>query len=223
MAQWHLDQLDFILEQYDGGIFQFCMCPAPLFADIIRINYLRIQAAQPGPSDRVCLSHEAFEIMNRVDNFSAEQWADCKPCAGEAWLIVGRAYKAAVTIYCISSLQSSAVLPMAAALRARCAAEGKILHQLLDSLSTAGIGLFMLWPLVTLGIEAANGASDLRRFVEQRLRGMSRQMGSYAPLMAQQVLERYWTSGERNWDSCFDRPYAFATQIAVDLTGLSPP
>jgi hypothetical protein len=227
MAQWHLDQLDFLLEEYYGGMFPFLMCPAALFAEIIRINHLRMRAVEQVPTtldSLVCRRREAFDVLNRIDVFSIEEWASSKPCAEGAWLLVGDVYKAAVTIYCISSLQSLSILPPTDKLRARCATEGTTLQGLLtDALSTPGIGSFMLWPLVILGMEAVNGPLNMRRFVEQQLPEMSRHVGSYAPLTAKQVLDRYWTSGVRDWDGCFDKPYAFMTQVAVDLSQLSPP
>jgi hypothetical protein len=224
MAQWHIDQLDFILEQYDGGILQFLICPSSLFAEIIRINHLRMRAGQQDIGDRDVLSHEALEILDRVNQFSAEQWAFSKDSSEPTWAWIGNVYQAAVTIYCISSLQSLSVLPTTAALKAQCAATADSLQTLFnDNLAMQGIGMFMIWPLVMLGMEALHGPPHMRRFVEQQLPEMSRQAGSYAPLTVKHVLERYWASSNDDWDSCFDKPYAFATQIAVDLSRLSPP
>lgn len=224
MAQWHLDHLDFILEQYGGGEFPFLTCPPPLFAEIIRINHLRMRAANQGQTSAVSLRQEAVEILNRIRAFSVDEWVRSKPSSAEAWLFVGNVYRAAVTIYCVSSLQSLSILPRTDRLRECCSAEGRILQGLLTgALSTAGEGAFMLWPLVVLGMEAVNGPPDMRRFVEQQLPEMSRHVGSYAPLTANQLLDRYWTSGERGWDACFDKPYALTAQIAVGLIRSSPP
>lgn len=225
MAQWHLDQADFILEEYGGSMFPFLTCPPALFVEIIKINHLRMRGAQLERFNRECLSQEAYGILGRIDVFSTEQWVRFKPSSSEeTWRMVGNVYKAATTIYCISSLQSQLTLPRTEALRAHCSTNGEILHELLaKAMSTPGIGSFMLWPLVMLGMEAANGPADMRRFVEQRLPESSRQVGTYAPLTAKAVLDRYWASGERDWDACFDKPYAFATQIAVDMSRMSPP
>lgn len=79
----------------------------------------------------------------------------------------------------------------------------------------------MLWPLVVLGVEAADlGRMAIREFVKEQLEGMSRHAGTYVPLTAKSVLERFWASGKTSWDSCFDRPYVFTTQIAVDMSRL---
>lgn len=223
MAQWHLDEIDFILEQYGGGIFPFLMCPPPLFVEIIRINHLRMRIVQQNLTSTEDAIKEAHDILSRVDNFSTEQWVRSKPYSQHAWMVVGEVYRAAVTIYCISSLQGISILPRTQPLRDRCARDGGVLQMLLiDALSTPGVERFMLWPLVMLGMEAVNGDLDMRAFVEERLPEMSRHIGSYAPLAAKVILDRFWASGQREWDACFDKPYAFATQIAVDLSRLSP-
>lgn len=81
--------------------------------------------------------------------------------------------------------------------------------------------MFMLWPMVLLGVEAVNGGAAMRAFVAEKLAEMSRGVGTHVPLTAKGVLESFWASGETCWDACFDRPYAFTTQIAVDTSRVS--
>ncbi|KAB5513132.1 putative C6 finger domain protein [Coniochaeta sp. 2T2.1] len=218
-SQWHLDQLDFILERYGSKMFPFLTCPPPLFAEIVKVNHLRMRAVQ----QQGLVTMEAVEILHRLDQFSAEEWALSKPYSVKPWLSIGNVYKASITIYCILSLQSLSALPQSDALRLRCAAEGRNLQEFLaEAASSPGIGKFMLWPLVMLGVEAVNGPEQLQRFVQQQLPEMSRHVGSFAPLTAKSVLEKFWASGHKSWDACFDKPYAFATQIAVDMSRITP-
>ncbi|KAB5555034.1 putative C6 finger domain protein [Coniochaeta sp. 2T2.1] len=218
-SQWHLDQLDFILERYGSKMFPFLTCPPPLFAEIVKVNHLRMRAIQ----QQGLGTTEGVEILHRLDLFSAEEWALSKPYSIKPWLSIGNVYKASITIYCILSLQSLSVLPQSDALRARCATEGRNLQWFLaEAASSPGIGRFMLWPLVMLGVEAVNGPQQLQQFVQQQLPEMSRHVGSFAPLTAKSVLEKFWASGHTSWDACFDKPYAFATQIAVDMSRITP-
>ncbi|KAJ1337375.1 fungal specific transcription factor domain-containing protein [Microdochium nivale] len=69
----------------------------------------------------------------------------------------------------------------------------------------------------------------VRVFVSAQLVALSRQVGTFSPLVARDVLEAFWgkrnktiSSGPSAWDSCFDKPYVFTTQIAVDTTGVPP-
>lgn len=58
----------------------------------------------------------------------------------------------------------------------------------------------------------------MRAFVSEKLLELSYHVGSNVPMVAKAVLERLWVSGETRWDACFKRPYAFVTQLAVDMS-----
>ena len=216
--------LDIILELSITTLTPFQMCPPPLFAEIIRINHLRLQAAKhasQGPEVQA-LAHEAYEILDRIHKFSSEQWANSKPQSKQDWAMVGDIYRTAITLYCVSSLHSLSVLPTTPSLKAECAAHANLLHSsLTQAITRPRIKRFTLWPLVVLGVEAAQqGQGAMRDFVAGQLPILSRDAGTHVPLTAKGVLERFWASGETGWDACFDRPYAFVMQIAVDTSGI---
>jgi hypothetical protein len=220
MTSSHVEDLAFLLELQNGPVHQ--LLPAPLFAEIIKINHLRTLAVQLKGLDLDAV-HSAFCILQRVYAFASEQWASTKPLSRDDWILIGAIHQAAVAIYCISSLQSVSILPFNPSLRAQCAAHGQRLHTLLTSaLSSPSVKLFMLWPLIMLGMEAVHSGPALRSFVLNHLPELSRDIGTYVPLTAKVVLERFWASGETRWDACFDRPYAFAGQIAVDISSIVP-
>ncbi|KAL5362946.1 fungal-specific transcription factor domain-containing protein, partial [Aspergillus floccosus] len=214
-------ETDFILERFGSGIFAFQMCPTHLFAEIIRINHLRARASKQDPAELNDLIHEAYNILRRIHDFSSEQWTQSKPSSKVDWMLLGNVYQAAVALYCILSLQSLSILPRTPLFRASCTSHGQYLQQQLNkALPSPRIKRFTLWPLVVLGVEAVNGGAGMRAFVREQLPEMSRHVGSYVPLTAKDVLERFWASGETRWDACFDRSYMLVTQIAVDLSGL---
>ena len=221
MTNSHLNDLDFILEQYGGRLFVFQMCPPSLFAEIVKINHLRMRATRV--VEVGSLSQEAYTILNRVDEFSPEQWAQSKPSSQKDWMLLGTVYQLAVSLYCISSLQSLSALPRTASLAAHRTASIQSMHVFLqDALSSPKIKRLMLWPLVVLGVQAVNGNALLRVFVKIKLSELSRHIGIASPLAAKSVLERYWKSGETDWDKCFDKPYAFVTQFAVNVEQILP-
>lgn len=169
------------------------------------------------------LSQEGYEILLRVHSFSPECWAESKPLLQQDWKLIGNVFQAAVALYCISSLQSLSVLPLTSSLRARCATHGQVLQVFLNAaLSSPRMKRYMLWPLVVLGVEAVHGGAAMRTFVARELTEISRALGMYVPLAGKGVLDRFWASGETRWDACFDRPYAFVTQLAVDISGIIP-
>lgn len=225
MTNSHPEQLKFILEQDGDRSFPSEMCPVPLLAEIIKINHLRVRTADCIPTCLGDLPSEAYEILDAIDTFSPQQWANSKPSSKQDWMLMGSVYQKAVAVYCISSLQSllSLLSSLQGSLRARCATHGQVLQTLLgEALACPRIKRFMVWPLVCLGIEAAHGNASMRTFVAQKLSEMSRHVGTHVPLTAKGVLERFWASGDTRWDACFDRPYAFATQIAIDISQVFP-
>lgn len=225
----HLSSVDSILARHGDAASPFQMCPPQLFTDIIRINNLRMLAATSGQRAQH-LSLAAFEALDLVAAFSPEQWANSKDSSVEDWTLMGRAYQAAVSLYCIMSLQSLSVLPRSATIRNAHAEHTRQLHTLL---AAKGIGLlssprtrrFMLWPLVVLGVAVAgkelNCSSELRDFVALSLEELSLSLSTRVPLTARGALESFWASNSTRWDDCFNRPYVFTAQIAVDSGHLS--
>lgn len=221
MAVSHIEDLDMIVDHYGQRLFSFQMCPPTLFAEIIRINHLRMRAIESAHAGAEGHSQEARNILARIHTFSSKEWSESKPCSREGWMLVGNIYQAAVSLYCILSLQSLSVLPSSTEMRAQCTELGRQLHvQLSSAMSSPTTRYSMIWPLVLLGVQAANDGAPMRAFVSEKLPELSYHVGSSVPMVAKAALERFWSSGETRWDACFDLPYAFVTQIAVDMSQL---
>jgi hypothetical protein len=128
-------------------------------------------------------------------------------------------------------------------LQERCTAHARILRTLLaEGLASARIKRFLVWPLVVLGVCAHPGhgflsspgqegggnweggegeeGEGLQEFVKRSLRELSCYAGSCVPLTAEGMLNRYWATATPVWDRCFDRPYVFTGQVAVDTKAL---
>ncbi|KAK0630366.1 fungal-specific transcription factor domain-containing protein [Bombardia bombarda] len=241
MTASHLAELDFMLDRFGNDISRSRLCPPAMFAEIVKINHLRMRAAtatkvqqqQQQPTldpdldeSNDHLSQEAYAILIRIHAFSPAQWAASKPSANHDWALIGKIYQAALVLYCISSLQSLAVLPpLDRLLLDRRRANARLLRtRLAEALASPRIKRFVLWPLVVLGVEAVDGDEGMRGFVEEQLGELSRHIGTYVPLMGKAVLKSFWAAdgGDKTWDVCFDRPYAFSTQLAVEMSGILP-
>lgn len=223
MTGFYLEALDFMLKQFSSAVTPFQLCPLPLFGEMIRINHLRKRAATDDAAAAESFENEAFEILERINGFSPQQWAEAKSSSTPKadWLLVGCVYHAAVALYCVLSLQSLSVLPSTQTLRDFCTTRAHQLHLLLsEGLSSPRFQRFMVWPLVLLGVEAVHGSAEMRAFVAEKLPLISRHVGIHVPLAAKRVLESFWASGVTSWDACFDKPYVFTTQIAVDTSRL---
>jgi len=220
-ADLHFSDIDVLLQAFGAATFAFQMCPPILFAQIIKINNLRVQAWESTWLEPRDLSHSAHDILRSIYDFSPEQWENSKPSSRADWISLGSTYQAAITLYCVYSLQSLSILPQSPSLRDCCDRNGQMLWSCLsETLASPKTRRFALWPLVLLGVDAINIDTTRRVFIQTNLLEMSRHLGTRVPLIAKGVLERFWTSGKTKWDECFDQPFAFATQIAVDLSGL---
>lgn len=214
--------LSFVVEQYGSNPFAFQGFPTELFAEVIKINYLRMQASKHMSIEADDLAYEANEILNRIQRFSPERWADTKPSQKrEAWVLQGMVRRASLILYCVYSLQSVSVLPHSPFYRDLCELHSQNLHLLMQrSVLLPSLKLFSLWPLVVLGVGAVRGPEDIRSFVRCQLPEISKYTGMLAPLTAKNILERFWDSGYTTWDQCFDRPYAFIMQPSVERSKL---
>lgn len=236
MAHVHYQQLEFVVQRYGHQSLALDGFPSELFARAIEIGHLRVQATKSGElsSREENPTEEAYDVLQSIHAFSPELWGESKNQSTRDWTLIGRIYQAATALYCISSLQSVSVLPPAGFLRDRCVTCGKILHHLLDEgLSLPRLERFLLWPLIILGTQAVDsgygvggGGDDdddntaRRTFVQEKLIQVSQRFGVSGPLVAKEVLERFWASGKSSWDDCFDKPYVFTTQIALNVGSL---
>ncbi|KAH9875841.1 Phomenoic acid biosynthesis cluster-specific transcriptional regulator [Plenodomus lingam] len=220
----HFEASDFMQEHYSFASTPTQMFPPQLLAEVSKINYLRLQAKSKKEYRDEHLSKDAYNILESIEAFSPEESAQSKFSSKEDWMRIGTVYRSATALYCILSLQSVSVLPEDSALRTRCVIHGQVLlRHLPESLSSARTKRFMLWPLVLLGVEAVHSDMATRAFVSKQLPELSRSVGTSIPLTAQSVLESFWASGLKLWDACFDRPYPFTMQIAVDVSQVSTP
>lgn len=219
---WHLAKSNLVLEQYGSNLGIFQLCPPALFNIIIELSDLRLRATQQqellSPTGAESnFADQGYGILNRIHDVSLIHWAQSKPSLQEDWILVGTIYQCSVALYCVLSLQSLSVFPSSPELRALCAAHGRTLQShLIGGLATPKISRVLLWPLVVLGVEAVHGDAEMRGFVVTQLQLLSRDVGTSVPITAKNLLESFWESGDTRWDACFDRAYAFTTQIAVD-------
>jgi hypothetical protein len=205
--------IDLVTDLYGMGIYPPFPCAESLFLSIGSINHLRARAADPANTETSLktLSTEAHNLLENISAFSPEEWAESNsPEFKDAWLLVARIYHCAVTLYCISSLQSLGLLPSTPQLRTRRAEQrDRLMILLAEGFASPLLKKSVLWPLIVAGFEARDGSEIERRFVAKQLEEQSRELGSSQPLVAKAVFERFWSGGKTRWDECFDRPYAF--------------
>ncbi|KAH7025168.1 uncharacterized protein B0I36DRAFT_166353 [Microdochium trichocladiopsis] len=233
LADVHMDAIDYIIGCTATSPFH--MCPPSLFANIVRINHIRHQMTCLSPSSPAqTLYHDAGAVLSHIIGFDVAAWVFSKPAAKKPplWQLVGRFFKGATCLYCILSLQDlvgvlskSQLVPF----NTLDTFVEQLSVDLAEAVQIPAIRQFTLWPLIVLGVAAGNchrssdtnaAVTDVRAFVSAQLVGLSRDVGTFSPLVAKGVLERFWSSGKNTWDSCFDKPYIFTSRLAVDTNGV---
>ncbi|OIW24740.1 hypothetical protein CONLIGDRAFT_685687 [Coniochaeta ligniaria NRRL 30616] len=203
-----------IKDLYGMGIYPPFPCAEYLFLDMGSINHLRARTVDPVEAENnnfKSLVAEAHSLLDHISAFSPEEWAEANSSEfKDEWLLVARIYHCAVTLYCISSLQSLGLLPSTPQMQTRRAGQrDRLMVLLAEGFASPLLKKSLIWPLVVAGFEAGDGSDFERRFVATHLEDQSRELGSSQPLVAKAVFERFWSGGKTRWDDCFDRPYAF--------------
>lgn len=182
-----------------------------LFGSLIRINRLRhLVATGAAVEDAESPRAAAEDLLERIIEFSPEDWSEKKQEQKERFLLMARVYQSAVTLFAISSLQGAGALPPSSGWRAvKTIHYGRLIPLLEESYRDALLKHCITWPLIVGGFEAKTGTPAARSFLSKTLVDESKDLGVYLPMGAKFVLEEFWSSGKKDWDECFDQPNAF--------------
>ncbi|ORY63268.1 fungal-specific transcription factor domain-containing protein [Pseudomassariella vexata] len=200
----HMHLIDLITKLYGEVHYPTFPCPPSLFLDIIRINHLRSWGSVELPAEPTAA---ALDLLQHINSFSPEKWAESNLSYQEEWLLIGRIYQSAVALYCIATLP---ITPDAQTkgIRASCS---RRLSQLLEKcVSCSMTKRYVLWPIIVAGFDAVHNGSSVQTQIAEWLEVMSRDIGSGLPLCGKAVLESFWSSGKTEWDECFHGMYVFA-------------
>ncbi|KAK3299867.1 fungal-specific transcription factor domain-containing protein [Chaetomium fimeti] len=178
----------------------------------------------------------AMDVLRRIRSFSTDKWAaevtvsitrdeNTAPPGLSGWHAIACIYQSAVAIYCIASLLHEAVgspdqnteLVADAPLtrwevltEVRSMYASTLLSRLHQVSKCTQLRKLVLWPLFVMGVEAED--EETKRFVMGELRWISNALGTAAPLVAKDLLEkRVWKlgMGKGGWDAMFDQSYVF--------------
>ena len=204
------DELDNVEELYHE-LFPYCLCPPPVFFYIIRVSHLRREASQvlvlgDDLTDLILL---ATDLISQIESFEVKDWAQPGDDYDD-WFAIGSAYKHAVGVYCIMSLQSLGLLPFTLEMNTRLERHGDLLGKYLRLvLAKPRLKRFATWLVVVAGAEAGYRGEARRRWSEDCCVDLARFLGTNCPLNVKAVMRKYWDSGIPGWEECFQKAFAF--------------
>ncbi|KAJ5108013.1 fungal-specific transcription factor domain-containing protein [Penicillium angulare] len=218
-----IGHIEFLIQLLSNDESSINTYPTFTFIQILRINHLRALGTKHRvPSEE--LTPQAYEILQGLNDFSVEAWAETRVACKEDNQLLGYIYKSAVSLYALSALGSLSILPSTNPIDEMAVqAEAQLLyHFLQQAISNNRLKMFLAWPLMVLGVEAVRPCNlGMRKSVRKWSETLYAFTGSYSMLHQRQVLEKFWTSGKTKWDDCFDRPYFFTPATTVDLTSMT--
>ncbi len=148
---------------------------------------------------------EAMEILGRIIAFSPDEWAASNDAYPEDWLLIGRLYHSTILLFCTSSLR--AFLMPIPAVEAKHRAQ--LFAMLQEALMQKRLKRLIMWSMMVAGFLARDGTDEEQNWIVRELLKIGQDMGTYSPWTGKMVLERFWRSGNTEWDECFDTPRVF--------------
>lgn len=206
------ETIEFMDQSKRFGTVPYFPCPHPLIMLILEVNNLRrgifedkrIIAEDASPSTNI---NAARDVILRIKDFSPSEWLNGRTHYLAEWGVLTFVYHSAACLFALAALGSD-LFGLENEFRAM---QHRILFSMLDkALKIPSLKFCLLWPTLVAGFEARGGTKEERIFVEKALNQMTTELGSASPLVARDILQRFWRSGKRRWDDCFDRPYMFA-------------
>ena len=198
----------FVQKEWENIPYPNFPCPLDLLLAIIHVNTRR----SPTPlAPTTTTSPTPEEILAQITDFDPQAWAAARSAdLKEEWgLLLGRIYQSATFLFAVSTLtpQFTLLTPhdlakLAAVHRTR------LVFYLRQAEPCLPVIRSCLWPVVVAGVAVAPGDVSAREFVLGALRRVADELAAASLLEVGGLFEGFWGSGRREWDKCFDRPYA---------------
>ncbi|KAJ6782089.1 hypothetical protein PWT90_06214 [Aphanocladium album] len=197
---------------YEWWYYSCMSCSEDLFLYIVHINRLRVQALTRQVAD-AAYATKVRRVLDGILSVNVDAWLEEVRSNGPYPLDLVHAFRYATLLYGIMTLPPHAVASWPHA------ADGGLVYyrelmRALERLYAADDGMTRaMWPLVVAGVAAASeeepsGAAS-RTLVDGALLRITRRPsddGSSLPNLLQ--LRKFWKSGKKGWEDCFDEPHS---------------
>lgn len=213
----HFEQLDDWTDDDCKAVVHVTMndaapCPTPIFVAVRRISRLRraVAAGTPVADLRIIAETTAAQVLD----FVPETWTEPYDLpVVELATCYARAHQAATVLYALTSLPKALSRPFAASSQS-VKRKSPVIHYrnvvrdaIVAERSLVKLPGRMCWPLAALGVVCQEGSTQLRAQVIGCLDEIRTASAvACGPEHLLQTLPRYWASGKKGWDACFDTP-----------------
>jgi hypothetical protein len=203
--------VDIVSTFYSPAMTPNLVCPVPLVLAMIHINRVRSLAIGTISSPGDLPPPPPDEILRSINEFSPDEWSHIIGNGADDLKLLGAIFQSAVALYCILSTRDLFLIGQAAQVDAqRTEHYARLMLLFRQGVASENIRQILLWPFAVAGAAAVDGPQADRTFITVQLHKYKLLLGQSAPMRLQAVLERYWKSGRRGWDECFDESCCFS-------------
>lgn len=177
---------------------------------MVHINHFRCQALCDSSEHRM-IAPTPGELLRDINKFSPAAWALSIGSVAAEVESLGCIYQSTVALYFILSLQSASLIDRNPEMETQKATHYQKLISLLRlAVLSPSIRMAAFWPFAVAGVAAVNYSAADRAFISEQLVEYRVFLGQAPPILLKGVLERFWSTGSRDWDDCYAQPYCFA-------------
>lgn len=196
--------------------------PVDLVVIARHITHVRVQAQT---RDASALQHRMQRLFQEIAAFDPDAWAEQVDIfRGDMTPAIGQIFQTATRLYGIVALPASITSPppppppplvavdpgVTRATGPGSVCDGvrvELLERLRDTWPSLSDSTNMSWPLLVAGVALADGPAEDQEFVARCLDELWREpLHNITPLLGLTKLRRFWQSGKREWEDCFDEP-----------------
>lgn len=196
--------------------------PVDLVVIVRHITEVRVQATSQTKSISA-LQHRMQHLFQEINAFDPVSWAEeVEFFSGDVTPAIGQIFQISTRLHAIVALPVSIVSPPLVSLlpsvanasglgnvcdSVRISQRTKLLERLRDTWPSIHDKANMSWPLLVAGVASADGPAEDQEFVARCLDELWRDpLVDIAPLLGLEKMRRFWRSGNRGWEDCFDEP-----------------
>ncbi|CEJ95162.1 hypothetical protein VHEMI10659 [[Torrubiella] hemipterigena] len=183
-------------------------CPSTLLQEILAVTELRQRIAAATITGR-SLDAEIMAVFRRIEAFVPETWTESYPIPDVLETRrLAQIFKESVALYALATLPTD-TLPTMMPLQLLIDKKRDNLCTLIDSIwANRKCRVSLNWPLAVVGYAMATGSAVQQRRICTFLDNIAMDPLINHSLMIKERLVRFWASGKKAWDECWQDGFA---------------
>lgn len=183
-------------------------CPTTLLQEILTITELR-QKIAAGSITGQSLKTQVVDVFQHIQAFVPDEWTESYPIPDvPETRLLAKIFKESVTLYALATLPTDN-MPTAMPLHLLVDKKRDNLCAMIKSLSqNPKCRVSLNWPLAVVGYAMATGSVVQQGIINKCLDDIATDPLTNHAHMIKERLEKFWASGKKKWDECWEDGFA---------------